>query len=248
MHGIELREALHQQKRVYGFAVEGYGQPRWPRFFSDIGLDYVFIDSEHTPQNRETIAWACQAYAAFNIAPLVRIPTADASQVAMALDAGAHGVIVPYVETVEQVRAVVGAVKYRPLKGLGLEAILAGHRVLDEHTRAYLEDYNRHASLIIMIESPAGIQNLPELLAVGGVDGVLIGPHDLSVSHSVPEEYDSPVFVGAVQRIIGICQSHRTSVGIHYVSGDTDRAAQWIAWGFNLICHRSDTLYTAGGA
>jgi 2-keto-3-deoxy-L-rhamnonate aldolase RhmA len=72
MRGSELRAALRAGRRVYGIAVEGYGQPRWPRFFSNLGLDFVFMDNEHTPLNRETMAWAAQAYAGHNIAPLLR--------------------------------------------------------------------------------------------------------------------------------------------------------------------------------
>ncbi len=248
MNGQQLRAALAQRTRVYGIALEGYGQPRWPRFFSTIDLDYVFIDSEHTPQNRETIAWACQAYAAYGIAPLLRIPDPSPTQAAMALDAGAHGIIVPYVEDVNDVKALAGAVKYRPLKGRALADALDSGRFPNDETRQYLEDYNGHTNLIIMIESPAGIASLPEMLQINGVDAVLIGPHDLSVSHGVPEQYDHPTFVTAAQRVIQICQQNKTSVGIHFVNGTMDRAAAWFQWGFNFICQRSDTLFVAQGA
>ena len=60
MLGRDLKATLARGERVYGMSVEGYGQPRWPRIFASIGLDFIFIDSEHTPLNRETIAWATQ--------------------------------------------------------------------------------------------------------------------------------------------------------------------------------------------
>ena len=65
MRGSSLRAALHSGKRVYGIGLEGYGQPRWPRFFSNRGLDFVFIDTEHTPIDRTKMAWALPAYAAW---------------------------------------------------------------------------------------------------------------------------------------------------------------------------------------
>ena len=131
MRGRDLKTTLQAGKRVYGIAVEGYGQPRWPSFFANINtIDYVFMDSEHSPNNRETIAWAAQCYAAYGIAPLLRIPDISPSQAAMGMDAGAHGIIVPYIETVEQAKAMVGAVKYRPLKGVALEQALSASSAL----------------------------------------------------------------------------------------------------------------------
>jgi 4-hydroxy-2-oxoheptanedioate aldolase len=247
MRGQTLRQKLHAGERVYGIALEGYGQPRFPRYFADVGLDFVWLDSEHAPNNRETMAWALQLYAACNVAPLLRIPEISASQAAMGVDAGAHGIIVPYVETVNQVKALVGAVKYRPLKGAALSAAVEEQTFPNEATKQYLHEYNPDANLIIMIESPAGVANLPDLLAVGGVDAVLIGPHDLSISHGIPEQYDHPIFVSAVERIIHVCQAHEVGVGMHFISGSVDWALEWAQKGFNFISYRGDTLFVARG-
>ncbi|MFC1959358.1 HpcH/HpaI aldolase/citrate lyase family protein [Chloroflexota bacterium] len=248
MNGKTLKTTLAQGNPIFGIALEGYGQPRWPRFFNQIGLDFVFLDSEHTPQNRETIAWAVQAYAANHIAPLLRIPEASPTLAAMGLDAGAHGIIVPYVETVEQVKAVVGAVKYRPLKGQALtEAVESGH-FPNEETRQYLTEYNQDTVLVIMIESPAGVANLDELLSIAGVDAVLMGPHDLSVSHGVPEQYDHPIFLEAAQQVIATSKTHGVGVGMHYTTEALGGLIQWLDWGCNFICQHSDTLYIARGA
>ncbi|MCL4250742.1 MAG: aldolase [Anaerolineae bacterium] len=248
MRGKELRQALTSGKRVYGIALEGFGHPRWPRFFANRGLDFIWVESEHAPNDRETISWATQLYAAYNICPLLRIPEPSATLAAMGVDAGAQGIIAPYVETVEQVRQLKGAVKYRPLKGEALQTALTTGKFPSPETEAYLPMYNEDAVLVIMIESPAGVRNLPELLAVGGVDAVLMGPHDLSISHGIPEQYDHPIFVEAVQKVISICQEHSVGVGIHYIEGSVERAVAWANWGFNLISHRGDTLFIAEGA
>lgn len=247
MRGRMLREKLHAGERVYGIALEGYGQPRYPKYFSDVGMDYVWLDSEHAPNNRETIAWALQLYAALGVAPLLRIPEISASRAAMGMDAGAHGIIAPYVETVEQVKALVGAVKYRPLKGAALTRAIETGEFPNDETRAYLENYNQDANLVIMIESPAGVQNLPALLAVPGVDAVLIGPHDLSVSHGIAEQYDHPLFVATVEQIIEVCRAHQVGVGMHFISGSVDWSLEWSRKGFNFISYRGDTLFVARG-
>lgn len=247
MRGYELRRALGTGRRVYGIGLEGYGQPRWPRYLAQFGLDFVFMDSEHTPQNRQTAAWAAQAYAANDIAPLFRIPEVSASRAAMAVDMGAHGVVAPYVETIEQVKAITGAVKYRPLKGAALQKALDEGIFPNVETEAYLADFNQNAVVVIMIESPAGVANLSDLLTVKGVDAVLIGPHDLSVSHGIPEQYDHPLFEKTVQKIFQVCREHEVGAGIHFTAGGVERAQRWIDWGCNLILYRSDTAFIARG-
>lgn len=249
MLGRELKQALQNGKRVYGIALEGYGQPRWPKFFANLAaIDYVFIDSEHSPNNRETIAWAAQCYAAYGIAPLLRIPEIAPSQAAMGLDAGAHGIIVPYVETLSQVKMMIGAVKYRPLKGEALEIALNTGKFPSQQTQDYLPEFNPDAFLVIMIESPLGIKNLPNMLAFGGVDAVLVGPHDLSISLGIPEQYDHPKFLEAIQQIIRVCQSNKVAAGMHLTFGSLEQTIEWIQQGLNFVLVRGDTLFIANGA
>lgn len=249
MLGRELRQALQNGKRIYGIGLEGYGQPRWPKFFADLGvIDYVFIDSEHTPANRETIAWAMQCYGAYNIAPLLRISEISPSQAAMGLDAGAHGIIVPYVETVDQVRAMVGAVKYRPLKGRALQTVLSTGAFPSPETQAYLPEFNPDAFLVIMVESPAGIENLADMLTFGGVDAIMVGPHDMSISLGIPEQYDHPRFVDAIETIIETCQAHNVAAGMHLMFGTLETATAWVTRGLNYVSVRGDTLFIAQGA
>ncbi len=247
MRGQKLQQALANGRRVYGTCIVGYGQPTWPGVFAQAGLDFVFLDSEHTPLNRETIAWAAQAYAANGVAPLLRIPKPSATHAAMGLDLGAHGIIVPYVENVEQVKKLVGVVKYRPLKGTALQTVLNRGKFPSEETAAYLENFNADAVLIIMIESPAGVKNLPDMLAFGGVDAVLIGPHDFSVSHGIPEAFDHPVFNEAAKKVVQTCRKHHVGAGIHAITGDLDLELRWIRWGCNFILHGSDTFLIAKG-
>lgn len=247
MRGKELQQALTSGQLVYGTCLVGYRQPVWPKMFAQTGLDFVFLDSEHTPQNRETMAWVAQAYAANGVAPLLRIPEPSPTYAAMGLDLGAHGIIVPYVETVEQVRALVGAVKYRPLKGAALQTALNEGKFPNKETATYLRNFNPDAVLIIMIESPAGVENLPDLLTEGGVDAVLIGPHDFSVSHGIPEAFDHPVFNEAAQKVVQTCREHSVGAGIHCINGDLDLQLRWIGWGCNFIMYGSDTLFIARG-
>lgn len=248
MRGRELKQTMQANRRVYGVAMEGFGQPRWPGFFANYApVDFVFMDTEHMPHDREKAAWAMQCYAAYGIAPLLRIPEISPGQAAMAMDAGAHGIIVPYVETVEQARSMLGAVKYRPLKGQTLEQALLTGNFPSPETKAYLEGYNPDATLVLMIESAPGIANLPDILALGGVDAIFIGPHDLSIALGVPEQYEHPRFVAAVDEVIAQCQAAHVGVGMHIFFTEAEQALDWCRRGLNFISYRGDTLFVAEG-
>src|SRR5262249_536207 len=147
-------------------------------------------------------SWMCRTYRAMNIAPIVRIPAPDPYQATMALDGGACGIIAPYVETVEQVEALRGAVKFRPLKGKKLQNVLDGKEELNEELESYMEEKRNSQLLIINIESGPALEALDDLLNVPDLDAVLIGPHDLSCSLGVPEQYRHPKFDQAVREIL----------------------------------------------
>lgn len=152
MLGNEFREKLHAGERLYGTLIVS-DSPRWPAVVTKLGLDFVFIDTEHVALDRGIVSWMCQAYSALGLAPIVRIPRPDPIQACMMLDGGAHGIIAPYVESAEEVRQLVGALKYRPLKGKKLQGVLAGETVLEPGLENYLKQYNQNNSLIVNIES-----------------------------------------------------------------------------------------------
>ncbi len=189
MTGQQMRTALRAGGRVYGSCVTNPAPWAIP-FYTQ--FDFVFIDNEHVPLGCETTAALCQTWKARGVVPVVRIPVADPVLASLALDAGAEGVVCPYVEDAERLREVAGAVKYRPLKGRKLADFLHAGTGVDGETREYLDRWNRNNVLIINVESEPAIDRLDALCAVGGLDGVLIGPHDLSVSLGIPERYEHP--------------------------------------------------------
>src|SRR5690554_5388601 len=98
MTGSELKSALKNGQTVCGTAMVSQS-PLWPEVLAATGLDFVFIDTEHTPLGRESVATACRLYKAAGLAPIVRIPSPDPYLASMVLDGGASGVIAPYIET-----------------------------------------------------------------------------------------------------------------------------------------------------
>src|SRR5262245_30767163 len=238
MTGREIIQALRSGRRVYSSAIIAMS-PLWPKLALQAGIDFVFVDTEHIPFDRQTLSWVCQSYQALGLPPVVRIPCNDPFEACKVLDAGASGIIGPYVETPEQARALVGAVKWRPLKGRRLQEALRDPSTLGTELRAYLEQRNGDKVLIANIESVPAIEALDEICSVPGLDAVLIGPHDLSCSLGIPEQYDHPRFDEAVRTIFRIARARGVGAGIHFWLG-LDREVAWARAGGNLVMHSSD--------
>lgn len=237
MTGRELSASLRNGKRVYGTCVLSTS-PFWPDMIASLGVDYVFIDTEHVPLQREQLCWICRAYNALGVPPIVRIHEPDPYQACIALDAGAAGVIAPYVETPAQVRALRGAVKLRPLKGRRLDDALDGREIPAE-SAAYLNARNVDRVMVINIESVPAIEALDEILAVPDLDALLVGPHDLSINLGVPEQYQHPKFLEAISTIISKGRAANVGVGLHY-SENIEHEIAWAKEGANFIVHSSD--------
>lgn len=238
MTGREVIEALHAGRYVFSSAMVSTS-PLWPQLARQSGIDFVFVDTEHTPIDRQTLSWICQTYLAMGLPSVVRLPCNDPFEACKVLDAGAGGVIGPYLETPEQAAALVGAVKLRPLKGKRLAEALRDRKTLQPELREYLEKRNGDKILIANIESVPAIENLHAICSVEGIDAVLIGPHDLSCSLGIPEQYDHPRFDEAVKTIFRIAREHQVGAGIHYWLG-LDQEVAWANAGGNLVMHSSD--------
>jgi len=238
MHGYELIQHLKNGNRIYGTAILSCS-PLWPSAVKSTGIDFVFLDTEHVPLGRETLAHMCQVYKGLGLPPLVRIPSPDPFQACMALDGGAVGILAPYIESVEQVKELVGATKLRPVKGKKLKSLLADSKKMNDVLGSYIRNRNQNNILLINIESVPAVEDLDHLLAVPGLDGVIIGPHDLSCSLDVPEDYQNPLFKKTVHTIIEKTRAHDLPVGIH-LSEAPEWQVEWANAGANIILHSSD--------
>lgn len=122
---------LRSAERLYGTLLVS-ASPHSVPVIAGLGLDFVLINTEHIPLDREKLAWMCQAYRAVGLPPIARIPLPNACYACMALNGGAAVIVAPYVETAAQDRDLVGAVKKRPFKGQTLACHFAGAQLLSE--------------------------------------------------------------------------------------------------------------------
>jgi 2-keto-3-deoxy-L-rhamnonate aldolase RhmA len=235
---LSLKQKLESGQNVYGTCITSYAS-NWVLMVKSAGLDFVFIDTEHIVLDRESVSAMCRTYALAGISPIVRIRAADPFMACQMIDAGAVGVVAPYIESAEQVRLLAGATKYRPLKGEILNQALSGTYALKPELVYYLQNLNANNLCIVNIESLPALEKLEEILSVPGLDAVFIGPHDLSISLGIPEKYDHPDFEAAVKKIIHTSRTKNLAVGIHF-SLEPQRQIQWVNEGANMIIHSSD--------
>jgi len=234
----QFSEALRSGRRVYGTLVASTSS-RWVPLLAGLPIDFVFIDTEHLPIGCETLGWMCQAYGFAGLPPIVRVASPDPVAAGQAVDFGAAGVVAPYVEDAAQARDLVAAVKLRPLKGAIRQRAAVERATLPDALRAYVANYSASRSVIVNIESTPALENLEAILAVPGVDAVLVGPHDLSCSMGIPDEYENPVFERAVTGIFRKARAAGIAAGIHSWM-PLEREAGWCEAGANLMIHGSD--------
>lgn len=239
MNGWQIKQALQTGGTVCGSLIVS-PSPKWLKYIRQTGMDFVFIDTEHVSLDAMTLSWMCMGYAALELAPIVRIPCADPALATRVLDGGAQGIVVPYVESVETIRQMAGAVHLRPVKGEKLARALDGSAPFPPSLSASLAQANRNNLLLVNIESVPAMERLDALLEVEGLDGIVIGPNDLSYSMDHPGDYEDPAFQQAILAILRRARARGIAAGVHAL-GPIARQIDWAKQtGMNLLFHSGD--------
>ena len=238
MNGAELKDRVQNGGIVYGTMISMGRNPRWGSAFSNFGIDYAIIDTEHSPRGRTDVADFIAAFSFSGVVPIVRIPIPDSHYVTMALDAGAQGILAPYCETVAEAKEVVGAAKWRPLKGELVRKAVDSGEFPSQATKEYLEARNRNNVCIVGIESVPAIANLENILKVEGIDAIFVGPNDLSITLGIPDQYDHPDYEAALREIISKCQAAGVPTLIHHQT--VDLTIKWLQEGAKFVLYSSD--------
>jgi 4-hydroxy-2-oxoheptanedioate aldolase len=172
------------------------------------GLDYVAIDLQHGAATERDLPGMASAISLAGVTPIARVRYAHPADLGRALDLGCHGVIVPNVNSAEQAAAVAGACRYPPDGYRSAGGVLAGPR---------------QPLCIVMVESANALAEVADILAVDGVDGIYVGPRDLSLSLGCALDPADPVLRPALERIWAACAAAGKPAGVHASDGSTGR-------------------------
>jgi len=232
------KRTLAKGDPVFGTMLRFFLDPQLVPLCASAGWDFVVADSEHCAFDARVLAnWGLLA-ACESMNFMVRTPDKLYHQLAQPLDFGAEGLVVPRVETAEQAWAVVRSTRYHPLGERGASQTSIAARLDGQEMRSYIEWANRETLIIIQIETVQGLENIDEILAVSGIDGVLIGPQDLSLSMGMPGETRSKAVQDACRRIVEACAKHNLTSGIHVMTVDAIRG--WYEAGMRFFLYQYD--------
>jgi 2-dehydro-3-deoxyglucarate aldolase/4-hydroxy-2-oxoheptanedioate aldolase len=227
------RERLLRGETVFGSALQCYRSPEISRTFAAAGFDYVFIDMEHGAYDLETVQDMIRAALDSGISPIVRIGELLYSLAARLLDAGAHGIILPRVEEPALLAEALSWLRYPPVgkRGYGINATMIGY---EAHSfTEIIEHFNREILAVVQFESTKALARADELLSVKGLDVIMVGPADLSISLGVPGQFEHPKLVEAVDGLIAKCVQHGVIPGIQTRSLANSKF--WAARGMRFV-------------
>lgn len=238
-----VKRALQQRQPCLGSWCQ-VGHPAPAEILAGAGFKWLALDCEHGEAGDADVGPFCRAVSRFACTPLVRVKENAPLPIRRALDLGAAGVIVPLVNTANDAERAVKAAHYPP-KGVRGFAWQRGNR-WGAAFDAYAQGFN--PVVVVMIESKEAVENIDAILAVDGVDGVLIGPYDLSGSHGIPGQTGAPVIRDACRRVAEACAKAGKAAGQHLVTPTADTVRAALGQGFTFLALGMDTFFLADGA
>lgn len=217
------------------------GHPSITEIMAKAGFDWLTVDMEHSAITLHQAQQLIQIIELSGVTPLVRVGENDANLIKRVMDAGAHGVIVPMVNSEEDAIKAVRAVKYPPLgaRGVGL-ARAQGYGFEFER---YKEWAKKESVVIVQVEHIDAVNNLEKILSVDGVDAFIVGPYDLSGSMGRPGEFGHPDVVQALERVTEVSSKYDVAAGFHVISPSAEEVVKRINEGYKFVGFSLDTLF-----
>jgi 2-keto-3-deoxy-L-rhamnonate aldolase RhmA len=236
---FSLKEVLRLGKTTIGSWMS-LGHPAIAEIMAGAGFEWLVVDLEHSAITLGEAAELIRVVDLCGVVPLVRISANDPVQIKRVMDAGAHGVIVPMVNSASEAEQAVAAVRYPPRgrRGVGLSRA-QGYGTAFE---SYWEWVQKESIVMVQVEHIQAVNNLAAILAVDGVDGFIVGPYDLSCSLSIPGEFDHPRLIEALAEVRRVATQSTAASGYHVVQPEPDQVRQKLVEGYSCIAYSVDFL------
>ncbi len=235
-----LKEKLKNRKVTIGSWIT-LAHPAIAEIMAQDNFDWLTIDMEHSAITLSKTQHLIQIIELSGITPLVRVGENNPYLIKRVMDAGAHGVIVPMINSKEDAIRAVNSVKYPPLgtRGVGL-ARAQGYGFKFEEYRLWLKE---ESIVIAQIEHIDAVKNLEPILSVKGIDAFIIGPYDLSASLGIPGNFNNYNFKKTLDKIIKIAVKKNIPAGFHVIQPSVKEVLTKIKEGYTFIAVSLDTLY-----
>lgn len=242
----KLRKAIEDRKYAVGTFL-GVATPPIVEIMGYTGLDFVIIDTEHGPYDNMQVSDLVQAAEAGGMSPVVRIADVTHKEIQRAVDNGAEGIIVPCLRSVKDFRRVVELGKFAPIGNRGfIKARGCGfgnEPWANVSLREYMANSNEKVLLIPQCETLEALESIEEITMIEGIDGIFVGPFDLSISMGIPAEFDNPEFQQAMDRILRACKA-AGKLCMTFTNNE-EEARDYISRGFDAVANSLDTVAIA---
>jgi 4-hydroxy-2-oxoheptanedioate aldolase len=241
-----VKEKLARDEVVASMTVRLVRTIEIARIAHTAGFDTLYVDVEHSSFSLETTGQICMAALEAGIAPFVRVPANTPDYISRVLDGGALGVIAPHIRSAQEAREVVKAAKYPPLgerSNAGTLPHLHFRTFPPAEANAAL---NEATMVIVQFESAATLAKTEEIVAVEGVDMVLVGLNDLLADWGIPGEYDHPRVRAAYADTIAACRKHGKHCGVGGLASRPDLAAEFVRMGARYVSTGTDLAFLLG--
>ncbi|WP_457253639.1 HpcH/HpaI aldolase family protein [Pedococcus sp. P5_B7] len=212
------------------------------------GFDSVYIDLEHSGFPLDALSQICMACNHLGVTPLVRVPGLDATLIGRVMDLGAMGVILPGVESADEARAAVSAVKHAPLGARSLAGAATQLHYRPLPPAQTVRELDQSSMVVAMIESQKGLAAADDIAAVEGVDMLLVGANDLSVELGVAGQMDDERIDKAYRRVLDVCRTHGKAVGIGGLGGRPDLIRKYLQLGAQYVSTGNDISFLLAAA
>jgi 2-keto-3-deoxy-L-rhamnonate aldolase RhmA len=208
----DFRRKVFARERMAGTFLN-LGSPLAVEMAGCAGFDWVLIDQEHGIGGEDALPGLLMAAATTPAFPVVRIAANEPARFKRALDFGAGGIMVPWVNTAEQANQAVAAMRYPP-RGVRGVTKLSRSCEFGSDFGGYFTQAHERLVCMLQIETGEAVENVEQIAAVDGADVLFIGPMDLSTSLGVQEQFDHPKFKDALRRIGAAAKAHNKAAGI----------------------------------
>ena len=217
-----LKEKIAEGKIVNGTMLRVLRNPAVAYLADQAGLDFLMFDCEHANYSLETMHDINLTARALGISCMARVPYLREEYIGLILEAGLEGIQVPMVETAEQAAEIVRCAKFPPIGERGFAAKTANTCYRGIKPTELMRADNQRVVVIAQIESKRGVENVDAIASVDGVDCLLVGPNDLSISLGVPGDTMNPIELEALAKVADACQAHNKLFALHAGAGMCD--------------------------
>ena len=199
-----LKDKLYAQKGPVGI-FSALGDINAAEALSLTGVDYIIFDTEHGPYDVEHVAMLLRAVELHDTTAVVRVKDCSRASVLKMLDIGAAGIIIPQIQNVAEINSIVEYGKYYPVGRRGMSFARGAGFGEYEYAKGKIQDYfdtcNCQSLLIPQCETLGCLEHIEEIAQIEGVDGIFVGPYDLSMCMGIAQQFDHPDFLAALERI-----------------------------------------------